>query len=82
MTPEEALALLRSNPQEGMRQVAQEVFKTVYGPRKDDTMAVTLKDIMQFFEMDSATFMKEWRGLSAQDKEQIKSGIENGSLTY
>lgn len=45
-------------------------------------MAVTLKDIMQFFEMDSATFMKEWRGLSAQDKEQIKTGIENGSLTY
>jgi len=27
-------------------------------------------------------FSKDWKELSAEDKEQIKSGILNGTLTY
>lgn len=43
---------------------------------------VTLKDIMAFFGMAPKEMTKEWKALSDQDKEDIKSGLENGSLTY
>jgi len=42
----------------------------------------TLKEIMAFFEMPTARFAKEWKGLSQDDKVQIKEGLGNGSLTY
>lgn len=35
-----------------------------------------------FFGMSSGDFAREWKQLSAEDKAQIKGGIENGSLTY
>lgn len=43
---------------------------------------ISLKDIMAFFGMSPREMTKEWKALSDKDKEQIKSGLENGSLTY
>lgn len=42
-----------------------------------------IKDIMQFFGYSgSAEFSKDWKQLTDEDKEQIKQGIEDGSLKY
>lgn len=38
--------------------------------------------VMRFFEIPLATFKKEWGKLTDQDKEQLKAGVENGTLTY
>lgn len=43
---------------------------------------ITLKDIMAFFGMSPAEMSKEWKGLTADDKAQIKNGLADGSLTY
>lgn len=44
---------------------------------------ITLKDIKEFFGFKSLSeFSAEWRQVSDADREQIKAGIENGSLAY
>ena len=45
----------------------------------------TLKDVMAFLRKDNETiteFSKEWKSLSEQDKQDLKQGIGNGTLTY
>jgi hypothetical protein len=44
----------------------------------------TLKDVAAFFEMPVGAFRDEWvkGGLTEQDKNEIKEGIGNGTLTY
>lgn len=45
----------------------------------------TLLDIKNYFRKDGDTlsgFRNEWQALTEEDKEQIKSGFENGSMTY
>ena len=42
-----------------------------------------VKAVMAFFGYPSASaFMKDWKALSETDKEQIREGLDNGSLTY
>lgn len=41
-----------------------------------------LSQIRDFFGMSSADFAREYKALSTEDKEQIKAGIANGTLTY
>jgi hypothetical protein len=50
----------------------------------DGIMAgISLKDIKDYFEYETLReFSADWKLLSAEAKEQIRSGIENGSLTY
>lgn len=43
---------------------------------------VTLKTIMAFFGMTPSEMSKEWKRLTDTDKAELKSGLENGSLTY
>ena len=48
---------------------------------------VTLKDIMAYFSTESRPMgpkemTREWKGLTDQDKKDIKDGLGNGSLTY
>ena len=44
---------------------------------------IALKDIKDYFGYESlSAFSADWRGLDAESREQIKTGIENGSLTY
>lgn len=38
--------------------------------------------VMKFFEMNAAQFRTQWLQLIENDREQLKSGIENGTLTY
>lgn len=45
-------------------------------------MAESLKAIMAFFGMTASEMVKEWKRLSEADKEQIKSGIQDGTLSY
>lgn len=45
-------------------------------------MDVTLKGIMQYFGMSPSDFTREWKNLTAKDKEEIKAGLANDSLTY
>lgn len=41
------------------------------------------KKIMAFFGYNrAADFMRDWRMLTDEDKEQIRTGITNGTLTY
>lgn len=47
-----------------------------------DESLTFLQRAMAFFEMASGEFSREWKGLSAQDKIDLKTGIQNGSLTY
>lgn len=44
----------------------------------------TLKEAKEFFEMSIGEFRDEWTkgGLTIEDKDQILTGIGNGSLTY
>ena len=39
-------------------------------------------DVMKFFGIPIAQFRKEWAELTDKDKEQIKQGIEDGTLSY
>lgn len=42
-----------------------------------------MKDVMKYFGFPSAAaFAKEWKTLTEQDKEDLKRGIGDGSLTY
>lgn len=44
---------------------------------------ITLKDIKEYFGYQSLSdFSADWKGVDAASREQIKTGIENGSLTY
>jgi hypothetical protein len=46
---------------------------------------VTLKEIMDFFREPGETikeFRDQWVRLSEKDKEEIKSGLADGSLNY
>lgn len=44
---------------------------------------ITLKDIKEFFGFTSLSeFSAEWKPLSEKDREDIKSGIDNGTFTY
>lgn len=45
----------------------------------------SMRDVMAYFEMPTATFSKEWRELSDKDKADLKNGIGvkgTGTLTY
>lgn len=44
----------------------------------------TVKEVKDFFGMDLPTMKKEWitGGLSDKDKDQIMTGIGDGTLTY
>lgn len=42
----------------------------------------TVKEVMTFFEMTAADFMKEWKVLSDKDKDDLKNGVGNGTLNY
>ena len=41
-----------------------------------------VKELKEFFEMDAATFMREWKNLTDEDKAQLKAGVGNGTFTY
>lgn len=46
-------------------------------------MAFGLNDIRKFFGYENlAQFRKDWSELTDADKTQIRTGLENGSLTY
>jgi hypothetical protein len=38
--------------------------------------------VMKFFGMKPQQFRTEWTALSAPEKEQLKNGVESGTLTY
>lgn len=43
----------------------------------------TMNDVRKFFGYEKlGEFRNDWQLLSAVDKEQLKAGIGNGSLTY
>lgn len=42
----------------------------------------TMVDVMKFFGMKPAEFRSQWQELSPKDKEDLKKGIGNGTLTY
>lgn len=42
----------------------------------------TMVEIQKFFGIPLALFRKEWSELAEADKEQLRQGIGNGSLTY
>lgn len=50
--------------------------------RKGRVMAESLKAVMAFFGMTAKEMVKEWKALTQEDRDQIRNGIEDGSLTY
>lgn len=42
----------------------------------------TTKRLMEFFGMTAKEFMKEWKELSVEDKNELRKGMEDGSLSY
>lgn len=47
--------------------------------------AATIKQIADYFRMEGQTltdFSKEWKALPEEDKNQLREGLGNGSLTY
>jgi hypothetical protein len=45
--------------------------------------AMSLKDIKEYFGYKTLKeFSEDWKLLNTTDKEEIRSGLENGSLTY
>ena len=44
--------------------------------------AATMLQVKEFFGMPTREFSTAWKALTDQDKEQLKAGIGNGSLTY
>jgi hypothetical protein len=44
-----------------------------------DNILALMRD---YFGMDSASFAREYKLLSAQDKADLKAGLTDGSLTY
>lgn len=63
-----------------------EPIRFIPSKRKGIIMAAaSLKDVAAFLRKDGESltdFSKEWKSLSETDKEQIKEGIGNGTLTY
>jgi hypothetical protein len=48
-----------------------------------DMAAATIKQVMAFFgESVVAKFTREWKDMTDADKNQIKGGIGDGTLTY
>lgn len=48
-------------------------------------MAATIADVMNYFgrgEGGLTAWRAEWAALTPEDKEQLKTGIDNGTLTY
>lgn len=42
-----------------------------------------MKEVMKFFGFpNAAAFAKEWKKLTDKDKEDLKQGLADGSLTY
>ena len=41
-----------------------------------------LKELRDFFGMSAAEFVRDWKLLPQKDKDQLKKGIEDGTLTY
>lgn len=41
-----------------------------------------MKAVMEFFGMKIGEFRKEWAELTDQDKEHLKTGVADGTLTY
>lgn len=45
--------------------------------------AATMVEVMRFFDYkNAAQFRKDWAELHGDDKEQLKNGIGDGTLTY
>lgn len=42
----------------------------------------TLKEVMAYFSMSPSEFTPEWRKLTSQDKEDLRKGIGDSSLSY
>jgi len=42
----------------------------------------TIKQVTDFFGMKLAEFRDEWQQLSDDERQQIRQGIGDGSLTY
>lgn len=45
-------------------------------------MAASMVDVMKYFDLKPGEFRKEWAALSDSDKEDLKRGIGDGTLTY
>lgn len=48
-------------------------------------MTVSIKDVMEYFGKGDGGlkgFQAEWKALTDKDKEQLKQGIGDGTLTY
>lgn len=41
-----------------------------------------IQTVKEFFGMSAQQMVREWKMLSEEDKEQIREGLMNGSLTY
>lgn len=41
-----------------------------------------MKAVMTYFAMNAADFAREWKQLTPQDKDDLKTGTADGSLTY
>lgn len=49
------------------------------------TVQATLKQVADYFRLPGQTlkaFTEEWKALSDEDKDQLKSGLGNGTRTY
>jgi hypothetical protein len=38
--------------------------------------------LKEYFEMSAADFMKQWKELTDQDKNDLRQGVENGTWSY
>lgn len=43
---------------------------------------MSMVDVMKYFGLKPTEFRKEWAELSETDKEDLKKGVADGSLTY
>ena len=51
----------------------------------EPTKVASIKQVADFFRMDGESlteFSAQWKRMSDADKEQIKAGVGDGSLTY
>ena len=44
--------------------------------------SVSIKDIRDFFGMTAKDMIREWKLLTEESKDQIRTGLGNGTLTY
>lgn len=46
-------------------------------------MSVSLSEVNKYFGYPNlSAFSADWKALSIEDRDQIKAGLEDGSLTY